>query len=242
LVLRLWVDLFGDIADMGAATLLGALGTGAVVWGSWRAFRAERLKLLAAYSTVAQVGYLFLFFPLLAGTPATQRQDLLGAVVLLALTHGFAKAGLFLSAGLLHKAAGHDRIDDLGPSIQSLPAVALAIGLAGVALVGLPPSGTFIAKWVLLSSAIGSGQWWWIPAVVLGTLLASAYVFRVLANAFEQGPRHGSLHDARGELAAAHASIGGLAQAVPLLMTLVAVAVLGLEAEPIWNLLQARSP
>jgi multicomponent Na+:H+ antiporter subunit D len=242
LVLRLWVDLFGAVTEMGAATLLGALGTGAVVWGSWRAFRAERLKLLAAYSTVAQVGYLFLFFPLLAGAPATQRQDLIGAVLLLALTHGFAKAGLFLSAGLLQKAAGHDRIADLGPSMQALPAVALAIGLAGVALVGLPPSGTFIAKWVLLSNAIGSGQWWWVPTVVLGTLLASAYVFRVLANAFEQGPRHGSLRDVRGELAAAPVSIGRLAQAVPLLMTLIAVVVLGLEAEPLWNLLQARSP
>lgn len=194
LVLRLWLDFFTPVftpaaggAGRSAGMLLGALGAGAVLWGSWRAFRAERLKLLAAYSTVAQMGYLFLFFPLLAQADADGRGDLLGALVLLALTHGFAKAGLFLSAGLLQRTAGHDRIADLGPATRALPAVAFAIGLAGLALVGLPPSGAFIAKWMLLSASLGSGQWWWSPVVLAGTLLASAYVFRVLANAFGPG-------------------------------------------------------
>ena len=45
--------------------LIGALGCAAILWGSWQALQAQRLKLLAAYSTVAQLGYLFLFFPLL---------------------------------------------------------------------------------------------------------------------------------------------------------------------------------
>ena len=46
--------------------MVGAL---AVLWGSWQALQAERLKLLAAYSPVAQLGYLFLFFPLLLALP-----------------------------------------------------------------------------------------------------------------------------------------------------------------------------
>jgi formate hydrogenlyase subunit 3/multisubunit Na+/H+ antiporter MnhD subunit len=240
LVLRLWLDLFGPVAGPGAAGVLGVLGSGAIVWGSWRAFRAERLKLLAAYSTVAQVGYLFLFFPLLTAAAPPDRQRLLGAMVLLALTHGFAKAGLFLAAGLLQKSAGHDRIDELGPAIQSLPAVAFAIGLAGVALIGLPPSGTFNAKWILLAESIASGQWWWVLVVAAGTLLASAYVFRLLANAFAESPRHGSVRDrapAEGLL-----PIARLPQAPALLMTVVAVAVLGLGAEPLWGLLEAPAP
>lgn len=241
LILRLWLDLFGPIAGPAAGTLLGMLGAGGVIWGSWRAFRAERLKLLAAYSTVAQVGYLFMFFPLMAAAELPRRQELVGALVLLALTHGFAKAGLFLSAGLLQKTAGHDRIAELGPATQSLPAVAFAIGFAGVALIGLPPSGAFIAKWILLSESIGSGQWWWAPVVLAGTLLASAYVFRLLANAFGPGPRHGTAAGSGGQLESL-APIGRAVQAPALLLALIAVVLLGLGAEPLWSLLQDPSP
>jgi len=189
LVLRLWLELFDGIAGEAAGLLLGLLGTAAVFWGSWRALRAERLKLLAAYSTVAQIGYLFLFFPLLAATPPSPERDrLLTALVLLALTHGFAKAAFFLAAGLVQKSTGHDRIRELGGAAQSLPAATLTIGLAGIALIGLPPSGTFFGKWVLLEQAIAVGQWWWVPVVMAGTLLAAAYVFRVLARAFNREP------------------------------------------------------
>jgi len=238
LVLRLWVELFGPVAGSGAASLLGALGAAGVVWGSWRAFRAERLKLLAAYSTVAQVGYLFLFFPLMAASQLPRQPELLGALVLLALTHGFAKAGLFLSAGLLQKTAGHDRIAELGPALRALPAVALAVGLAGVALIGLPPSGTFVAKWILLAESLRSGQWWWVPVVLLGTLLASGYVYRLLASAF--GP--GAQPVAGGGPAEAPAPIGRAIQTPALIMTLIAVVLLGLGAEPLWGLMSGSPP
>ena len=192
LVLRLWLDLFGATLTLGAGVLLGILGAGAVLWGSWRALRAERLKLLAAYSTVAQMGYLFLFFPLLAAvTDPAARADLIAAAVLLALTHGFAKAGLFLSAGLLQKAAGHDRIDALGPASQALPGVTLGIALASVALIGLPPSGTFLGKWILLTQAIESGQWWWVPVIMAGTLLAAAYCLSHPGRGLRTGPGPG---------------------------------------------------
>ncbi|MFZ0790308.1 MAG: proton-conducting transporter membrane subunit, partial [Chromatiaceae bacterium] len=238
LVLRLWLDLFGATVTLGAGTLLGVLGAGAVLWGSWRAFRAERLKLLAAYSTVAQMGYLFLFFPLLAAVadPAA-RADLIAAAVLLALTHGFAKAGLFLSAGLLQKAAGHDRIAELGPATQALPGVTLAVALAGVALIGLPPSGTFNAKWILLSQAIDSGQWWWVPVIMTGTLLAAAYIFRVLAGAFDPGPRHGEAQTAALQAQAGLAEMGTAIQLPALALGLIAMVVLGLGSAPLWGLL-----
>lgn len=238
LILRLWLDLFGATATQGAGMLLGVLGAGAVLWGSWRAFRAERLKLLAAYSTVAQMGYLFLSFPLLAtAAEPSARADLIAAAVLLALTHGFAKAALFLSAGLLQKSAGHDRIAELGEVTQALPAVALSLALAGIALIGLPPSGTFLGKWVLLSQAIDAGQWWWVPVIMAGTLLAAASVFRILAGAFGPAPDPGEPrpHGPDGRVAA-HLP-GVLIQTPGLLLGLVAVAVLGLGAEPLWALL-----
>jgi formate hydrogenlyase subunit 3/multisubunit Na+/H+ antiporter MnhD subunit len=226
LILRLWLDLFGPVTGIAAAMFLALLGACAVIWGSWRALRAERLKLLAAYSTVAQIGYLFLFFPLLAATPpGPPRENLVAALVLMAVTHGFAKAGFFLAAGLVQTNAGHDRIDDLGGTAQRLPATTFAIALAGSALIGLPPSGSFIGKWLLMQGAIETGQWWWVIVITIGTLLAAAYIFRVLSRAFGLEPTPlRFITDARAEVPA-------------IVLALVSVAVLGLAAGPLWTLL-----
>ncbi|HVL36904.1 MAG TPA: proton-conducting transporter membrane subunit, partial [Burkholderiales bacterium] len=64
LVLRLWFDVFGAAAGPAAGQALGALGAAAIVWGALAALRQRRLKMLVAYSTVAQVGYFFLLFPM----------------------------------------------------------------------------------------------------------------------------------------------------------------------------------
>jgi len=226
LALRLWYEHFAAVITPVAAALLGALGAAAVLWGSWRALRAVRLKLLAAYSTVAQIGYLFLFFPLLQALPAgAERERLLGALVLMALSHGFAKASLFLAAGSIQHHAGHDRIDELGGTAQHLPATTFAFGLAGTALIGLPPSGAFLGKWLLLENALRAGQWWWVPPMLAGSLLAAGYVFRVLSRAFnrEPTPRH-FVTAARTELPA-------------LALASVATLALGLGAQWLWRLL-----
>ncbi|WP_353739393.1 proton-conducting transporter membrane subunit, partial [Accumulibacter sp.] len=64
LVVRLWFDVMPGVVTLPSAQLLGALGAMAIVIGSVVALRQERLKLLVAYSTMAQIGYLFLMFPL----------------------------------------------------------------------------------------------------------------------------------------------------------------------------------
>ncbi len=226
LVLRLWLDLFAPLATPGLAHLLGLLGATAVLWGSWCALRAERLKLLAAYSTVAQIGYLFLFLPLiLQGTEGAARQAALAGLVLMALTHGFAKSALFLAAGVIQQRAGHDRIRDLDGTAQSLPATTFALALAGVALIGLPPSGAFLAKWQLIAGALQTGLWPWVAVVLAGSLLAAAYVFRLLGHAFGQA-RYPSR-----ALAIGQEEIPALA------LGLLATLVLGLASAPIWPLL-----
>jgi len=185
LVLRLWTEVFPDTISEHGATLVALLGAGAILWGSWQALQAERLKLLAAYSTVAQLGYLFVALALfISAPPGLARELLFGALVLMALTHAFAKSSLFLAIGVILHRSGHDRIAELGGTAQRLPATTFAIALAGVALIGLPPSGAFLGKWRLLYGAITLEQWLLVVVIGIGSLLAAAYVFRVLGHAF----------------------------------------------------------
>jgi formate hydrogenlyase subunit 3/multisubunit Na+/H+ antiporter MnhD subunit len=227
LVLRLWLDIFADLVTPAAANILGILGAAAILWGSWRALRTERLKVLAAYSTVAQLGYLFLFFPLLQAMPAGPARDTaVGGLVILALTHGFAKAGLFLAIGIIQQRCGHDNIRELDGTAQRLPATTFAIALGGVALIGLPPSGAFLGKWQLIAASFATGQWLWILVTMAGSLLAAAYIFRVLGHAFGHQPYpRRAVTVAREEWPA-------------LVLTAMAVLGLGLAGAPVWDLLE----
>ena len=185
LIIRLWFEVMPALWSVAATQLIAALGAAAILYGSVLALRQERLKLLIAYSTVAQIGYLFLMFPL-AYDPATAQ--LQGGValtggVLQTVSHAFAKAGMFMAAGLMAKSLGHDRVADLAGVGRALPMSLIAFGLAGVSLVGLPPSGGFAAKWLLLSAAVSTGQWWWATVMVVGGLLTGGYVMLVLIRA-----------------------------------------------------------
>lgn len=179
LLLRLWLELFDTLVPS-LDILLGLLGAAAVLWGSLQALRQLRLKLLIAYSTVAQIGYLFMAFPLASAAGLTGWN---GALYL-ALSHAMAKAAMFLAAGNLMRHAGHDRIADLDRVAQRLPLSVAAFALAGMSIMGLPPSGGFVAKWWLLEAALGQGLWGWALVLILGGIMAAAYIFKVVGFAF----------------------------------------------------------
>lgn len=198
LIVRLWFDVMPALMNSTVAQILAALGAAAILFGSVLALRQARLKLLIAYSTVAQIGYLFLIFPLIARpesvafAAADLSTELAATVVstsawsggvLQAISHAFAKAAMFMAAGLIAQSLGHDRIADLSSIGRALPITVLAFALAGMSLMGLPPSGGFAAKWLLLTATIETGQWWWALVILSGGLLTGGYLFRVLAPA-----------------------------------------------------------
>ena len=182
-LLRLWFEVLPATAGPAAATTVAVLGAAAIAWGSFMAARAPRLKRLVAYSTVAQIGYLFLLFPLLEAGPA--QAAALDAVVYFVLAHACAKAAMFLAAGNVQSAAGHDRIDDLRGDALPGAGTQFALAFAGISLIGLPPTGGFAAKWMLLQGAAEAGAWWLFAVALGGALLAAVYVFRVLARSFD---------------------------------------------------------
>jgi len=182
LLLRLWFDVLGG-GGRGLAELLGTLGAAAVIWGSVLAWRQEHLKQLIAYSTVAQVGYFFMAFPLsMAGHAGAW-----SGALYLALAHGLAKAAMFMSAGNLMRFGRQDRIAELDRVAYRLPLTLAAFTLAGVSIMGLPPSGGFIGKWLMLQAAFQQGRVDLAAVMLFGGVLAAAYVFKVVGSAFTPG-------------------------------------------------------
>jgi len=189
LLLRLWFTFAPE--GEGLPLLLGSLGAAAIFWGSAQALRQKRLKLLVAYSTVAQLGYLFLAFPLAKLDPALAW----GGSIYLALSHALAKSSMFLAAGSIMTQGGHDEIDELDRVVDRMPLTLAAFALAGISLSGLPPSGGFVGKWMLLQAAMSQGLWFWAFVLIVGGLLTATYVFRVLGFAFTKSPHEHERHD-----------------------------------------------
>jgi formate hydrogenlyase subunit 3/multisubunit Na+/H+ antiporter MnhD subunit len=183
LVARLWLEVLPGVVTISSAQLLGGLGAAAILLGNLVALRQQRLKLLVAYSTVAQIGYLFLMFPLAFSGSTPQPNGPLIAGMLQATAHATAKAAMFMAVGLMYKRLGHDRIGGLAGVGRLLPISVLTFLVAGLALAGLPPSGAYVAKKLLLESAAATGQWWWYPVMQAGGFLTAAYLILVLAHA-----------------------------------------------------------
>ena len=181
LLFRLWFDIFSPALPPPAFELMGLLGAGAVLWGAVHALRQQRLKLLIAYSTVSQLGYLFIAFPLAFAGGTSQAWS---AVLFMAAGHACAKIAMFMAAGTILLHTGHDRINELAGIRAYLPVTAFAYAVAGVNLIGLPPSAGFVAKWMMLIAALYTSQWLWALVLMAGSFLATGYVFKVVSQLF----------------------------------------------------------
>lgn len=186
ILLRFWVELEIYRFFPPLSQLLGVLGSGAILWGGVMALRQTHLKMVVAYSTVAQIGYMTLMFPLLVAHNSEASLLAYQGGILMLLAHAFAKAGMFLAAGNLIFCTGKPDLKSLAGMSRYRPLNIFAFGLAGVSIMGLPPSGGFNAKWLLLQSSLMSGQWWWVIVLLLGSLLSAAYIFRVFAYTYQE--------------------------------------------------------
>lgn len=162
------------------------LGVLTMILGGLRALRQFDLKLLLAYGTVSQLGFLMVLFG--AGLPET---TLAGTVLLLA--HALFKAALFLVTGVVdHTAHTRDtrRLDGLW---RVMPATATVGIIAAASMAGLPPLFGFIAKEEAYTSFVeadlGLGGPLILAGLVAGSVLTFAYSWRYVRGAFLDKPR-----------------------------------------------------
>jgi formate hydrogenlyase subunit 3/multisubunit Na+/H+ antiporter MnhD subunit len=182
---RLWFFVMPALPGAAATQVMSALAAAAIVFASLLALRQQRLKLLVAYSTLAQIGTIFLMFALAfdEGSGRMVQGAALVGGMMQAISHATAKAGMFMAAGMIYASLGHDRISELGGIARVAPLAALAFLLAGLALIGPPPSGVYLAKSLLLRAADSTGQWWWAGVLQVGGILTSAYLILVVTHA-----------------------------------------------------------
>ncbi len=240
ILLRFWFELCPSALALHVGWIPAVLGSIAIVWGSIQAIFAERLKLLVAYSTVAQIGYLFLVFSLARPDAASAFGPWAGCLFL-AVSHALAKGAMFLSAGVILKTAKQDRIQDLPKVAARLPLTFFTMGLASVALMGLPPSGSFVGKWMMLNGAFETKQYGYAVVIMLGGLLAAIYLYRVLEAAFTKPVADGPVLEDPDAASNAIPKRVWRMELAALLLSLLSL-LLGIAPRPVLDLLHVGAP
>jgi len=163
------------------------LGVLTMLVGGWRALRQYDLKLLLAYGTVSQLGFLVLV------TGYGTRDAALAGVTLL-LAHALFKAALFLVVGIVDHAAGTRDWRKLSGLGRRMPVIATIAILAAASMAGIPPLLGFVAKEAVftafLEAAAAGESWAWVALVgaFLGSVLTVAYSVRFVWGAFWTRP------------------------------------------------------
>ncbi|MGF1614561.1 MAG: monovalent cation/H+ antiporter subunit D family protein [Gammaproteobacteria bacterium] len=160
----------GDRLLLGAALL-------ATVFGSVAALFQTNIKSMLAYSSIAQIGYLVLGISLVSLTGLT-------AGIVHLFSHALTKAGLFMAVGCLAFRLRGVTLQELAGVGRHMPWTMAAFVCGGLSLIGFPLTAGFISKWYLVVAVLERG--WWPAAVVilLTSLLAVAYIWRVVEVAY----------------------------------------------------------
>jgi len=161
------------------ATVLMVLAVAGMFAGSWVAIFQKNLKRMLAYSSVAQVGYMVLGVSMATALGLT-------AAFLHLFNHALMKAALFMALGTVFYQIGSVRIEALRGLGRQMPWTMTAFALGGLSLIGVPLTAGFISKWYLILAALESAQWWLIILIVITSMMAVFYIWRVVEAAWFQ--------------------------------------------------------
>jgi multicomponent Na+:H+ antiporter subunit D len=184
LLIRFTFSIFGvsfSFTTLPMETLFLALGLLGIFVASTVAIYQQDVKHVFAYSSVAQVGYMVVGFSM--STHAG-----LSAMLLHMFNHALMKGALFLALGAVMYRVGSTKIDDFRGLGRQMPLTMAAVVIGGLSLIGVPLTVGFVSKWYLVVAAIEKG-WWPVAALVLlGSLLAVVYVWRIVEMAYFKAP------------------------------------------------------
>ncbi|MHB8054365.1 MAG: NADH-quinone oxidoreductase subunit 5 family protein [Candidatus Aminicenantales bacterium] len=134
-------------------------------------------KRILAYSTVSQIGYIFLGF-------AVMTKAGVSGSILFILMHGLAKAGLFLCAGIVIHATHKRDIREMGGLFKSMPLTALAFLFCAFSVIGIPPFGGFFSKFLVIMGTVKAGLVAAAAVALFTAILTMFYLLRTFTQVF----------------------------------------------------------
>jgi NADH:ubiquinone oxidoreductase subunit 5 (subunit L)/multisubunit Na+/H+ antiporter MnhA subunit len=134
------------------------------------------MKRIIAYSTISQIAFIFL------GLALGGEMGLAGALLYI-LMHGLAKAGLFLSAGIVEHGTHTKDITKMGGLFAAMPLTAVSFLFCAFSVMGTPPFGGFFSKYMVMSGAFSDNVWIALTFLV-GAFLTILYLFRLFNMVF----------------------------------------------------------
>ena len=180
LLLRFMFGVFGvdfSIGEHPVAGLLMPLAMVAAVSCSLVAITQVNVKRLLAYSSLAQIGYIVL------GISLANETGLTGAVVHL-FNHALMKGAMFIALGCIMLRVGGTRFEHINGLGKRMPLTMAAFVLAGLSLIGIPGTVGFVSKWYLVLAALERDLWPIAVIIMITSLMAVVYIWRVLEAAY----------------------------------------------------------
>jgi NADH-quinone oxidoreductase subunit L len=191
--------------------VVGTVGAVTAIFAATIALVQFDIKRVMAYSTVSQLGYMFL--ALGVGAPV--------AAIFHLATHAFFKALLFLGSGsVIHGLGGEQDMRKMGGLRRKMPVTFWTMLLAGGALAALPPLAGFWSKDAILATAFVNGQMALWAVGIVTAVLTAFYVTRAMWMTFYGEPRDHHLYD--------HAHESPAVMTLPLIALAVGTVVLGI--------------
>jgi multicomponent Na+:H+ antiporter subunit D len=226
-MLRVFFFIFRDVQGMFQSIII-VLALFTIGVGAASAVAQTDVKRLLAYSSVSQIGYVFLGIGF--GSVGAVAASLVYLV-----NHALAKTLLFLtSGGIIHHAGTRD-MHKMGGMVNSSPFMAAAFLIGGMSIAGLPPMGGFISKFVLFDAGIVGGHYTEIAIALLFAVFSLFYMFRAWLLMFWGEKRDVNVH---GEYSKHGTSP---MMYVPIVILALMVVFIGVYSEPLLSLAQATA-
>ncbi len=180
LLMRFFFTVFGEqfsFDRMQLDMVLMPLALVAILAMSLVAIYQTNVKRLLAFSSVAQIGYMVLGISL---------GSVLGvaAGIIHLFNHALMKGALFMAMGCVMYRIGSVRIEDMKGLGKAMPWTMAAFVGAGLSMIGVPLTVGFISKWYLVQAALAQGSWFVAAIVMVGSLMALIYIWKVIEVAY----------------------------------------------------------
>ncbi|MDH5786580.1 MAG: monovalent cation/H+ antiporter subunit D family protein, partial [Chromatiales bacterium] len=180
LLIRFTFSVFGlsfSFTHLPLQLLFVVLGMLGIFIASTAAIYQSNIKHLFAYSSVAQIGYMIVGFSLTSVTGLT-------ATLLHLFNHALMKGALFLALAAVMYRIGGTQLSQFNGLGRQMPLTMAAIVIGGLSLIGVPLTVGFVSKWYLVLAVLETGWWPVAVLILLGSLLAVVYVWRIIEAAY----------------------------------------------------------